>query len=86
MRETQPAGCWIGGEYEEKLLGTSLEVQWLRVCTSTAEGVGSVPGQGIEILHATRCTKRKKKKKLLNTLIFWEQVVGSRETEAQNMD
>ena len=27
-------------------VGTSLVVQWLRLCTPTAEGLGSIPGQG----------------------------------------
>ena len=30
----------------KKLVGTSLVVQWLRVCTPNAEGPGSVTGQG----------------------------------------
>ena len=29
--------------------GTSLGVQWLRLCAFTAEGVGSIPGQGTKI-------------------------------------
>ena len=28
------------------LLGTSLVVQWLRLCTPNAGGLGSIPGQG----------------------------------------
>ena len=32
-----------------KILGTSLVVQWLRLCTSNAGGMGAIPGQG------TRC-------------------------------
>ena len=28
--------------------------QWLRLCASTAEGVGSIPGQG-----AARCSQKK---------------------------
>ena len=32
--------------------GTSLVVRWLRLCTSTAKGTGSIPGQGTEIPHA----------------------------------
>ena len=30
-------------------MGNSLAVQWLGFCTFTAEGVGSIPGQGIKI-------------------------------------
>ena len=32
--------------------GTSLAVQWLRLCASTAGGVGSIPGWGTKIPHA----------------------------------
>ena len=32
--------------------GTSLELQWLRIRTSTAGGAGLIPGRGTEILHA----------------------------------
>ena len=35
--------------------GTSLVVQWLRLCSPSAEGTGSIPGQGTTIPHATRC-------------------------------
>ena len=34
--------------------GTSLAVQWLGLCTSTAGGVGSIPGQGTKTLPAAR--------------------------------
>ena len=30
----------------------SLVVQWLRVCTANAGGVGSIPGLGTKIPHA----------------------------------
>ena len=42
-------------------MGISLGVQWLRLSTSTARGVGSILGQGIRILHAAQCGKKKKK-------------------------
>ena len=32
--------------------GTSLAVQWLRLCAFTAGGTGSIPGQGTKIPHA----------------------------------
>ena len=35
--------------------GTPLAVQWLRLCTSTSGGTGSVPGCGTRILHASLC-------------------------------
>jgi len=43
--------------------GTSLAVQWLRLCASTAGSTASIPGQGIKILHTAPCSKKKKKKK-----------------------
>ena len=33
-------------------LGTSLVVQWLRLCSASAGGVGLVPGRGTKIPHA----------------------------------
>ena len=47
---------------------TSLAVQWLGLCTSTAEGMGSIPGQGTEIPHAVQCGQEKKIKK--NTMRY----------------
>ena len=32
--------------------GTSLVVQWLRLHTPNAEGLGSIPGLGTKTLHA----------------------------------
>ena len=40
--------------------GTSLVVQWLRFCASTAGGVGSFPGQGRS--HMLQGAAKKKKK------------------------
>ena len=46
------------------LMGTSLEVQWLRLWTSTAGSMGSIPCQGTKILQAMwRGQKKKKRKK-----------------------
>ena len=42
--------------------GTSLVVQWLRLCISTAEGAGSIPGRGTKIPHAAWHSKKKRKK------------------------
>ena len=53
----------------EKIVGTSLAVQWLRLRASNAGGAGSIPGWGTEILHAVRCSqkkKRKEKEKIVN--------------------
>ena len=44
-------------------LGTSLMVQWLRLQTSTAGGMDSIPGQGIKIPHACAVQPQKKRKK-----------------------
>ena len=38
-------------------------VQWLRFCTLTAKGLGSIPGQGTKIPQAVWPKTRKKKKK-----------------------
>ena len=35
--------------------GTSLVVQWLRLCASTARGVSSIPGWGDKTLYAQQC-------------------------------
>ena len=35
-----------------KKMGTSLAVQWLGLCASTAGGRGSIPGWGTRISHA----------------------------------
>ena len=40
---------------------TSLVVQWLRLWTSNAGDEGSIPGQGIKILHAARSDQKKEK-------------------------
>ena len=40
---------------------TSLVVQWLRLCSSTSGGLGSIPGQGTKISHATWHGQKKKK-------------------------
>ena len=42
-------------------LGTSLVVQWLRLCASNAGGVGSIPGQGAKIPYASWPKKPKHK-------------------------
>ena len=41
-------------------LGTSLMVQWLRPCASTAWGMGSIPGRGTKISHASWSAPLKK--------------------------
>ena len=41
-------------------LGTSLAIQWLRLCASTARNRGSNPGQGTKILRGQKENKNKK--------------------------
>ena len=40
-------------EFKILEMGTSPAVQWLRLCTSTAEGTSSTPGQGTKIPYDT---------------------------------
>ena len=47
-----------------ELRDTSLMVQWLGLCTSTAGAMGLIPGQGTEIPLATQCGKIEKRKDL----------------------
>ena len=39
---------------EIKISRTSLGVQWLRLCTPNAGGMGLIPGWGTKIPHATQ--------------------------------
>ena len=43
-------------------LGNSLVVQWLGLCTFTAEGPGSIPGQGAKIPQAKKKKEKKRKR------------------------
>ena len=58
------------------ILETSLVVQWLRLHVPHAGSMGLIPGRGTEILHATSCSQKKKKRyilvivKLKNTKLF----------------
>ena len=36
-------------------------VQWLELCASTAEGLGSIPGQGTKILQSIHCGQKSSK-------------------------
>ena len=44
--------------------GTSPEVQWLKLHTSTARSMGLIPSWGTKILHAMQRGKKKKKEKM----------------------
>ena len=48
------------------IIGTSLVVQWLRLQTSIAGGMGSIPGLGIKIPHAIWHGQKKRKNHYLN--------------------
>ena len=54
--ETMPfAATWMD-------LGTSLAVQWLRLCTPTSGGVGLIPGRGTKISHVAWHDRKEKEK------------------------
>ena len=58
---TQMEARKAGGEaFTVVHAGTSLAVQWLRLCISTAGGMGSSHGQGTKISHAAGCTPSSK--------------------------
>ena len=44
--------------------GTSLVVQWLRLCASNAGGAGLIPGQGSRIPYAVQCSPKINTRKL----------------------
>ena len=46
----------------EELRGTSRVVQWLRLCTYSAGGMGSIPGWTTKIPNAKQHSQKKKKK------------------------
>ena len=54
------------------MVGTSLAVQWWKICTSTAGYMGLIPGQGTKILYAVQYGKRKRKKShdIRNTIVI----------------
>ena len=51
------------------LIGTFLEVQWLRLLTPNARGMGSVPHQETKILHALGEAKKKTNKQTKNKVL-----------------
>ena len=56
----------LNGHFKKKVLGTSLVVQWLRLSTPNAGGLGLIPGQGTRshMLQLRASTTKKKKKKI----------------------
>ena len=53
-------------------LGISLVVQWLRICASTTEGMGSIPGQGSSTCREVRPKKRNVKRKKIDWPSQWQ--------------
>ena len=51
----------MNGATNSETSGTSLAIQWLRLHTSTAGGVGLILGQRTKILYATEHNQKKKK-------------------------
>ena len=47
--------------FKKAILGNSLVVRWLELCAFTAEGAGSIPGQGTKIPKATQHSQKEKK-------------------------
>ena len=45
--------------YQGNIVSELLVVQWLRLCTSTAGGMGYIPGQGTKTPHAVQQDKKK---------------------------
>ena len=53
------------------IVGSSLVVQWLGLCASTAGGSGLIPDRGTEILQATQCGHKRKNKKNISLLFVY---------------
>ena len=55
----------LGSKYycqkKKKRIGNSLAVQWLGLGAYTARGLGSIPGQGTNILQAVKYGQKKRK-------------------------
>ena len=60
---------------------TSLVIQWLRLCTFTAEGTGSIPGPGTKIPQAVWCGQGKK---VITPIIKTWQWLGMTKTNLSN--
>ena len=56
-------------------MGASLAVQWLRFHAAIAGGLGSIPGQGTKITHATLVAKKLKNKIFKNVIWYIVSVV-----------
>ena len=61
---------YVSWEKTKSIIGTFLVVQWLRLHTSSAAGVGLIPGWGTKILHASWCHQKLKINKWTNKVKF----------------
>ena len=52
---------WYDFDNQKSNTRNSLAVQWLGLCAFTADGPGSIPGQGIKIPQAVGCGKKIKR-------------------------
>ena len=51
----------VSMQVRKRHLGTSLAVQYLRLCALTAESLGSIPGRETSIPHSMWCSQKEKK-------------------------
>ena len=58
---TKEGSVSLSKRQQKQIKGTSLETQWLRNHTSTAGGLGSIPGPGTKMPHAMQHGQKKKK-------------------------
>ena len=58
----------LNSKLKKAMTGTSLAVQWLGLRSSTAGGMGSIPGQGAKIPQATWCNQKTKKQNKKTTV------------------
>ena len=73
--EDNESGCPLGAKtaglgLRKTFKGSSLEVQWLGLCAFTAEGTGSIPSLGTNILQAEG-HGQKKKKSFMESSMLW---------------
>ena len=62
--------------HDRELPGNSLVVQWLKLYTFTAKGLGLIPGQGIKIPQVTCCSKKTKRPTSVCVCVFSFSVVS----------
>ena len=53
------------------LLGTSLAVQWLRLCAANAGRMGLITGWGTKILHCSTAQPKKRERKIASSHLLW---------------